>query len=590
MVKDRTVDKIRSHTDIVRLIEEYFPLKKTGNNYKALCPFHQEKTPSFVVSPEKQLYHCFGCGASGNVFNFVMEMEKIDFPEALRRLAQRNNIEIDNFQSGKYQKKRELKKEVTELNSRAAKFYHRYLYSDSGKSILNILKDRGIDESVIKKFHLGYAPGGNKIVNSAKKAGIGEEILLKSGLVGKSKSGRLYDKFQNRIMFPIFDERGDIKGFGGRVVDDDDQPKYLNTAQTEVFEKKKILYGLYQGKDQIRKTGKLVLLEGYMDVISAYQNGIPFVVAALGTALTSQHVYKLKHWVDDIIICFDYDEAGKKATVRAIDLLLSSDINSKVCVLPEGKDPEDVLKEDKDKFLEYMENAKSGLQWRMDYSVEKFSDISDRITRKSQIVKDLAGTIDKIEDPVKKQDIVKVISEQLSIREGLINRKVKQFSSAGYQKFTQVDDSADEFMTKQERIMKELLHIVLRKPDLAEKIEGICEDSSYSNNIYHDLLKKYIQVYNTDTNKFISSVDSQYKSMLSQLAFKKVNTNDTEKYIKKLKEELEKLKLKKEYQSLVEEINEQIKNNKPVSQEKRSKFKKLAGLCDQKGSKILKFE
>ncbi len=590
MVDEQVVDRIRNSTDIIRLIEEYFPLKRAGKNYKALCPFHQEKTPSFIVSPGKQLYHCFGCGVSGNVFNFLMEMEKVDFPEALKRLAQRNGIKLKKFQSKKYLKKRELKQNVVDLNSRAARFYNRYLYSKKGKNVLEILRNRQLEDSTINKFCLGYAPKENKIVKRAKKVGFKDRILLRAGLAGKSDSANLYDKFKERIMFPIFDERGDIKGFGGRVVDEKRQPKYLNTSQTEIFEKKQILYGLYQGKEEIRKTGKMILLEGYMDVISAYQNGIPYAVAALGTALTDQHVYKLKHWVEDIIVCFDCDEAGKKATVRAVDLLLKSGINSKVCILPEGKDPEDVLSRDKNKFLEYIENAVPGLKWRLDYSIDKFKNIDDRTQKKARIVKDMAATVDKIEDPVKKQDVVKLMSERLDVREGLINRKIKQITSKNQNSFSVTKNSSDEFMTKPERIMKEILHVVLRKPSLSDELKQICEDDSFKDNIYYRLLKNYIQNYNTDTGKFLSSVDPKYKEMVSKMTFEKVNTENTEKYIRELKDELDKLKLRKEYLELVREINERIKKNKPVSQKKIMKSKKLAGLCGNNSGKTLKFE
>ncbi len=378
MVDTRDIDRIRDSSDIVRLVEEYFPMKKTGANYKALCPFHQEKTPSFVVSPQKQIYHCFGCGKSGNIFNFLMEMEGIDFPEAAKRLAERTGVKLDRPQSKEYTRRKELNKKIIDLNHRAAKFYNRYLGSDAAREAYEYITGRGLDRDTIEKFLIGYAPSDNQIVQKALSNGVNKDILIQSGLAGQSRSGKLYDKFKDRIIFPILDERGQVKGFGGRVIDDSAMPKYLNTAQTKIFEKKKILYGLKESKQAIRKKKKVLLLEGYMDVIAAHQYDISYAVAPLGTALTAQHIYKIKHWVDEVIFCFDSDEAGAKATVRAVELVVESDLMGRVCQLPEGTDPEDIIRKDREHFLELLKKSKEVIKWRIEYSIDKFRDIPDR--------------------------------------------------------------------------------------------------------------------------------------------------------------------------------------------------------------------
>ncbi|MEA3506234.1 MAG: DNA primase [Elusimicrobiota bacterium] len=575
MIDPRDIDRVSEFSDIVRLVEEYFPLKKTGANYKALCPFHQEKTPSFVVSPEKQIYHCFGCGKSGNVFNFLMEMEGIEFPEAVKRLAGQAGIKLDTSRDKDYSQRIELNKKIINLNKRAAKFYNRYLLSPDGNKAYSYIKGRGLDEDIIKKFFIGYAPGGNQIVKKAVADGVDKDILLQSGLAGEGRKGELYDKFRNRIIFPIMDERGQVKGFGGRVIDDADMPKYLNTAQTKIFEKKKILYGLKQGKNAIRKKKKILLLEGYMDVIAAHQHNIPFAVAALGTALTAQHIYKIKHWADEVVFCFDSDEAGAKATVRAVEMIVESDLMGRVCELPAGMDPEDIIRKDREEFLSLLKNSVEVIDWRIDYSTNKFKDISDRTQKKVNIIKDITPLINKISGEIKKQDIIKIVSEKIGADETAVKQEVKRGTRRRRRGGPPLKEKVLP-LSRDEKICREMLHLALRNHDMCPGIKEFLGSLDFISNQYLDILKSYLYEYDCDVTRLIGNAREDINREITELSMKKINSDSPQDYFKQLKESLESIRKVIRYNELAGELKKMHREGTPVPQEKKNRFSRLA--------------
>ncbi len=574
MVREQIIDKVREATDIVSLIEEYFPLNMAGSNFKALCPFHQEKTPSFVISPQKQIFHCFGCGESGNVYNFIMKMENIVFADALKRLAERNNIKL-SFQEGKeYERKSRIKDDLLELNRRAAVFYNKYLLSNRGSFAREYLNKRGINKDMIEMFNLGYAPGGKELLKLAVKEGVGENLLLKSSLVRKGHSGRLYDNFNLRIIFPIVNESGSVLGFGGRVLNDSKTPKYLNTAQNEIFEKRTLIYGLYQGKDNIRQERKILLLEGYMDVIAAHQFGIKFAVATLGTALTTDHIYKIKRWADEIILAFDADEAGEKATSRGLNLLLESDIRGKVCELPPDKDPEDIIRKDTKLFIKNLEKAVSVLKWRLNYSVSRFRNISDAAERKAEIVKDLMPMIERIKNPIKREETVKMISEKLSISEKSINFEVKRLIRRG--KPAASAYNIKKSLTGEERLLKELLHIVIKHPDYAAEVSDILKEKTNKPNKYYNLLENFINRYNSNIHKMLGEVNEKDKKFLSGLLLKEINSLQADEYLNDLKREYFRYIMKSKYEKIAYCIKNSINKNEAVSNSVKKEFSRLA--------------
>ena len=419
------IDRVIEENDIVDVVSSYVSLKKSGKDFKGLCPFHHEKTPSFNVSQEKQLYHCFGCQASGNVITFVMNIENVDFKEAVEFLADRAGIEIEeeNLSGLEYQKKK-LKDEIYEVNRLAALFYHRYLYSKFGQAALKYLYDRGIDDITIKRFGLGFSPpSGLELLKYLKRRNYNTDVLVSAGLVSKSSTGSYYDRFKNRVMFPIIDEKNNVIGFGGRVMDDA-KPKYLNTPETVVFKKGKTLYGINYAKKS--KEDMFIIVEGYMDAIALYQSGLDNVVASLGTALTLEQGRLIKKYKNTVVISYDADEAGIEATMRGLNLLDELDVNVNILTVPNGKDPDEyVRKEGFDAFKKLLEKTDTLIE----YKIKKYKqdlDLgkpSDRIKYIKKVCKDLAT----IKDEVKRDVYISIVSKDAEIPENTIRAEIDHF-------------------------------------------------------------------------------------------------------------------------------------------------------------------
>ncbi len=333
MIKPDIIERVRQETDIVALIGSYVPLKKVGRYYRGLCPFHSERSPSFYVSPERQAYHCFGCGAGGTAITFVMRYEKLEFPEAVRLLAKRLGIRVEEETgSSKYQP-------LYETCERVTRFYEQMLVKS--EPARNYLQQRGLSANTIKRFRLGFAPGGNYLRGHAAKLGLNEELLIQSGLLLVRDEGRI-DYFRERIIFPVFSLSGRIIGFGGRALDDG-EPRYLNSPDTPIFHKGENLYGLFQARAYIRDNMP-VLVEGNFDLLSLVEHGINYCLASLGTALTAEQALLLRRFNQQVIICYDGDEAGRKACRRAIETLLRAGLDPQVVNLPEGEDPDSFVR------------------------------------------------------------------------------------------------------------------------------------------------------------------------------------------------------------------------------------------------------
>ncbi len=338
MIKREIIEKILENCDIVELINSYLPLKKVGNYYRALCPFHHDTKPSFYVNPSQQLFHCFGCKESGNVIHFIMKYEKIGFLEAVKSLAEREGIEI-SLADEKEEKKN---KEIYEVIKLASKFYQEQLFIYP-QALNYLIKERKLSLTTIKEFQLGYAPVGNLLIKTLYKRGFSEELLIKSGLAYK-KEKDIHEWFFNRIIFPIFNSRGKVIGFGGRVLDEKIEPKYLNSPETAIFKKGENLYGLYQTRNFLAEN-KPILVEGYFDLLSLFDKGIKNLVAPLGTGFTIDQARLLKKYSEEIIILFDGDNAGREATKRAAEIALKVGINPLIAFLPDNYDPDKYVKE-----------------------------------------------------------------------------------------------------------------------------------------------------------------------------------------------------------------------------------------------------
>lgn len=338
------VDEVRLQNDIVEVISQYVPLKQKGSSYFGLCPFHNEKTASFSVNSEKQFYYCFGCGAAGNVFSFLMEMENCDFPEAMKRLADRAHIALpEPEKNAQAIAAEQLKQRLFDIHTTAGRFFYDCLQSEEGKEARAYLQKRQMDPRIARKFGIGYSPERyDALFKHLKEKGFSVSDILKTGLVLENKDGKGYhDRFRGRLMFPIFDVQGRVVGFGGRILAKG-EPKYLNSPETILFSKSRNLYGLNFAKAARKR--ELILVEGYMDMLSIYQAGFHNVVASLGTAFNQEHARTLKRFADDVILLYDSDEAGTNAALRAIPVLVKNGFRVKVTQVPDGKDPDEFIK------------------------------------------------------------------------------------------------------------------------------------------------------------------------------------------------------------------------------------------------------
>src|SRR5438105_3791452 len=358
-VKQDAVQAVKDRLDLVELVSEQWRLQKAGRDLKGLCPFHAEKTPSFYVSPEKQLWHCYGCQKGGDHFTFIQDIEHLDFRGALRLLAEKTGVVLEESPGAGRQ--RELKRTIHRLNGMAAQYYHHILLENpAGRTALIQLESRGVTRQSMAEFMLGFAPAGqhrDNLVRFLRKHGVSDREMVEAGLATKLEGGDLWERFRQRIMIPMHDEHGELVGFGGRVIDDSQQPKYLNTSQTALYDKGRTLFNLFRARKPIHEQKHAVLMEGYFDAITAWQAGVTNVVTTSGTALTEHQVRLLKRETQELLLAFDRDDAGMNATQRAIELASKSSIYIKVVRVPQGKDPDDYLRANPDGWAALREHA-----------------------------------------------------------------------------------------------------------------------------------------------------------------------------------------------------------------------------------------
>jgi len=419
MVPPETLELIRSRLDIVELVGECVQLTRAGRNMKGRCPFHQERTPSFIVSPERQTFHCFGCGEGGDAFTFVMKTENLSFVESIEKLAARVGVKVEPAQAlGPQDKERLRMKEALEF---AASHYAAVLKKDpSAEAARKYVASRHLNAASVEGFQLGYAPRQGNLVPAALKKGFEEEILLKAGLAARRAEGTLRDYFFDRLMFPIRDVKGAVIGFGGRTLGDG-EPKYLNSPESPVFSKGRVLYGLYEGVADVRKARRAHLMEGYMDVIAAHQHGLKTACAALGTALTPEHAILIKRYADSAHIVFDADAAGQTAAVRGAEVALASGLAVRVATVPEGKDPDELLHL---KGLPALEAALAAALDLVAFKTELLIKRAGELTpeSKSAVAKDVMSTIAACPDEILKDEWVRRLASRLGLNEESLRR------------------------------------------------------------------------------------------------------------------------------------------------------------------------
>ena len=412
MIPERVINDIRERTDIVQVIGSVLDLKRSGRNFKALCPFHAEKTPSFMVSPDKQIYHCFGCGKGGNAFNFIMDYEGVGFVEAVKKLAKDAGVEVERYLSGG--EARERLEPYYHAVEFASEFYGRMLESGEGSErARSYLAERGLGSELIESFGIGFAPPGwENLHRAATEAGISVETLLELNLVMRSRGGSGYrDYFRNRIIFSIYTLSNRIVGLAGRVLDGS-EPKYLNTTESSIYSKGRILYGLNSSKEDIRKSKSAILVEGYMDYLMLWKKGIRNICAVCGTSLTEDQARLLARYANRVYIINDGDRAGMRAAVRASDQLIVQGLEARIVVLPEGEDPDSyVVKEGADALRDLMGSAPDYFT----YLREEAERGNRKTYRRNQVIQHLLGTISRVDDGVRRDLYIQELSQLFGV-------------------------------------------------------------------------------------------------------------------------------------------------------------------------------
>ena len=429
------------------MISEYVQLRKRGKNYIGLCPFHNEKTPSFTVSDEKQIFHCFGCHTGGNIFKFLMEYKKISFVEAVQEVAEQLGIPLEYYESAGYEEQQSEQEMFYDINTEAAKYFLNNLLKDNEAETARVyLQKRNIKQQTIRTFGLGYTlRGWENFVNYAKEKKIDLEKAVTLGLAGKHPDGRYYDRLPGRLIFPIFSPNGRVVAFAGRVLDPNEKGgKYINSPESIIYNKSRILYGLSFAKDEIRRLNKAIIVEGYMDLISLYQNGVKNVVAVSGTALTDEQVQLLSRYTKDVVLLFDADTAGIKASMRSIEILLKRDMEVKIVSLPQGEDPDSfVNKFGKDKFEDLLKKAENFIEFQTRYFEAQgmFNDSHTAAETIREVVKPLA----LINDELKRNLLIKNIARKFNLREKLLEAEFdKVIKRSSSQRSTEIRTTTKE--------------------------------------------------------------------------------------------------------------------------------------------------
>lgn len=505
------VELIKSKLDVVDFVGKYIPLKKAGANYKGICPFHQEKTPSFMVSPEKQIWHCFGCGRGGDAIKFLMEKEGVEFLEALKILADQTGVQLSKIPS----QGMESRKRLYAMNELATKYFQKSLEdSVEGRKAKDYLINRGMKPETITEFRLGFAPtSGKAMLEFLKRREYKEDEIERMGLA--VKKGYLKDKFVNRIIFPLTDALGRVVGFSGRVMTKDGVPKYLNSPETPIFHKSDILYALDLAKDVARKEQKLVLVEGQMDVISSHQAGIKNVVGVSGTALTSQQMKLISRYVPEIILALDADEAGSEATKRAVTVAGEFDVSVKVALFGEYKDPDALIQAGASRWQKSLDEAVPVMDFYFDSVIKRF-DIRE-LEDKKQITKEILSVIHKLVDPVEKDFYIKKLGRLIDVEPKILYDALSKTSSL---KKRFVTPKTKEEMPP-EMIEDRVIAMSQVYPQFAGKVakdgEKIKWASTLAKSVYDNLQTWYNARSDFESNKFLQQLSANDRTSLLEL-------------------------------------------------------------------------
>ena len=542
------VSEIKNRLNIVDVLGEYIRLEKAGANFRAVCPFHNEKSPSFMVSEERQMWHCFGCQKSGDVFSFVMEMDGLDFREALKILAEKAGVKLSDY-NPEAAKKKDRTLEILEL---ATKWYEYQLHSGPGKTnIINYLRERGLMDETITTFRLGYAPKGwRNMLNFLNKRGFQNEEILQTGLIVKKEgAAEYYDRFRERIMFPIQDYMGHVVGYSARVEPggDETQAKYVNTPETQVYHKSKILYGIYRAKEEIKKRNFTLLVEGNLDVIAAHQAGLRNAVAVSGTALTNDQIVIIKRYAPKIKMFFDMDAAGEAATKKSVKLCLENDVAVEVVTLPAGKDAADAARENPADLLRAVDESKGIMEYFLQKLYVKFD--RQKVEDKRKIAEECLDILVSFENAVEKSHWIKKLAEDLKIAETALTEMLKKISlkgRVGHENTTGEGSAVIALKHKSEILEEELIGLMLVFKDVWKEAKKR-DDAIFSfskDSLLNNMLTRALEV-DFDFDKLITlTEDLDQKKRAENIFFQKkyridLNNNLEEILLNNPLEELE---------------------------------------------------
>jgi DNA primase len=558
---EEKVSEIRDRASILEVVSDYINLKKAGKHYKGLCPFHSEKTPSFMVNEEKQIFHCFGCGAGGDVFTFLMKVGNFSFPQAVEELAKRYGVRLPSRELSPAKKKEMAKREILfQINQMASEYFHDLLYRQrEGDEGRRYLSQRGLSEKIIKEHRLGYSlERWDGLVQHLQEKKVSLELAWELGLIFPKKRGGWYDAFRGRILFPIFDLHQRVVGFGGRLIREG-EPKYLNSPESSIYHKGEILYGLQVAKGYIPEKDCVIIAEGYFDLLTLHQFGLKHNVATLGTALTAQHVRTLKRYTKNLITVFDADEAGIKASLRALPLFLEEEVAGKTVLLPEGEDPDEFLRKGNlEDFEERVIHAVPLIDFFFEWLM-KTHDIKS-IDGKVKVAEEGMALIDKIPNKIRKNFYTKALAEKLDLPESLLMERLRSSPKDRIKAEEDLKKRPIErsFPKSEEMVVRLMIHHPEMIPAITK--EGILREfeSPVLQKMAEGLEGLYQKRGRLDLTEALGCFEEDLKERLSEFAFQEsdLKAGDREKILKDCIQKIRKKKLKKDEGEILKRIKE----------------------------------
>ena len=576
---EETIEEVRQANDIVDVISQYVHLKRSGRNFFGLCPFHNEKSPSFSVSPDKQIFHCFGCGVGGNIFTFLTKIEGITFIEAVQNLAKRANIQLPTIEGNLQDLEREkLKQKVYKVNEFVAKYYHENLYKNTSKIAQEYVKKRKLNNETLQSYQIGFSGTFNELYKELIKQGFEEKEILETGLVNKNNNGTFIDRYRNRLMFPICDIRGKVIAFGGRVLDDS-KPKYINSPENVVYSKGRHLYGLNVAKKG--DISRLLIVEGYMDVISLHQRGITNVVAALGTALTQSQGWLLRKNSQQVILSFDSDGAGQTAIVRSLEILQNMGCDMRILQMDGAKDPDEyIIKYGSARFQNIMDKALSLVEYKVKLLRNNLN--LENINDKIKFLNEIAKIIAKIDNTIEKELYIEKIANTYNISKDAIYAEVNKITYSNTsgikilekakpvqkrENLEQKEKVSEEIKKREDTILSILL---IGDINLYQIIKQNIKPEEFQSEIDQKIAKKLYEEYekgNSNISSIIDQLEEKEQNHITKIMAEDYGIEDIEKAIDDIFQNYEKEKCKIRRVEILKELKSDIDETKKIELE-----------------------